>query len=215
MSAMARCMMHEPFYVSGTYFTPELGIYAGWVAHKSSFAARQVFFNEPKDIAIVFSGECFLDSHVGTDLVQNGHQIDERKSGWLAHLYEEQGEKFFEKLNGLFSGLLIDHKLQKAFLFNDRYGVERLYWHETEDSVYFASEAKALLRVLPTLRAFDEEGVAQFVTYGCILEGRTLFRGIDLLPGGSLWSFKTAIAKGKYFSCGNVGVAAHIVDCNF
>ena len=47
---MARSMMHECFYASGTYSVPEMGIYAGWVAHENSFAAAQVFFNERKDI---------------------------------------------------------------------------------------------------------------------------------------------------------------------
>ena len=93
------------------------------------------------------------------------------------------------ELNGLFSGLLIDRRRRRAFLFNDRYGVERVYVHQTEDATYFASEAKALLRVLPATRSFDDEGVAQFLTFGCPVEGRTLFRGIRSLEGGSVWTF--------------------------
>jgi asparagine synthase (glutamine-hydrolysing) len=79
--------------------------------------------------------------------------------------------------------------------------VERIYWHENDSGIYFASEAKALLRVVPELRAFDEEGVAQFLTFGCTLEGRTLFRDVQLLPGGSVWSFANGTCqKRKYFS---------------
>ena len=72
------------------------------------------------------------------------------------------------------------------FLFNDRYGIERIDWHEADGEFYFASEAKALLRVLPALRQFDSDGVAQFLAFGCTTGARTLFRGIELLPGGSL-----------------------------
>ena len=179
---MAASMEHEAFYVSGTCCVPEMGIHAGWVAHENSFAAGQPFLNEQRDIALVFSGECFLESQTGIELRQKGHQIGPHKANWLVHLYEEHGEQFFEKLNGLFSGLLIDKRQRKAFLFNDRYGVERIYWHESEDGFYFASEAKALLHALPELRAFDEEGVTQFLTFGCTLEQRTLFRGINILP---------------------------------
>jgi asparagine synthase (glutamine-hydrolysing) len=201
VKAMVASMEHEPFYTSGMYTVPEMGVYGGWVAHENSFAADQVFFNEQRNTALLFSGECFVDPETRTDLRQKGHELGQTAGSWLVHLYEEEGDQFFEKLNGLFSGLLIDKRQSKAFLFNDRYGVERIYWYETEDAIFFASEAKALLRVLPELREFDEQGVAQFLAYGCTLEWRTLFRGVHLLPGGSLWSFEGgSCRKKKYFS---------------
>jgi len=198
--AMVLSMEHEPFYTSGAYAAPELGVYVGWVAHENSFTAGQVFFNEQRDIALVLSGECLADREVRSALKRKGHGLEDANN-WLVHLYEEQGERCFEKLNGLFSGLLMDKRQCKAFLFNDRYGMERIYWHESDDAIYFASEAKAILHVLPETRAFDEQGVAEFLTYGCTLEWRTLFRGIQVLPGASLWSFAGAkCRKRSYFS---------------
>jgi asparagine synthase (glutamine-hydrolysing) len=200
--AMVASMEHESFYTSGTYFAPDMGIYGGWIAHENSFAANQVFFNEQKDVTLIFAGECFADLETRNGLTQQGHTLQRNKGDWLVHLYEEEGNQFFERLNGLFSGLLIDRRQRKTFLFNDRYGLERIYWCETkEGSIYFASEAKALLRILPQLREFDVDGVAQFLAFGCTLESRTLFRGITTLAGGSLWSFTDGkCRKGKYFS---------------
>jgi asparagine synthase (glutamine-hydrolysing) len=201
VKSMASSMEYESFYESGMYSVPEMGIYAGWVAHENSFGAGQPFLNERRDVVLLFSGECFVDHETRTGLRQKGHELGQAAGSWLVHLYEEEGDRFFEKLNGLFSGLLIDKRQGKAFLFNDRYGVERLYWHETEEAVFFASEAKALLRILPELRAFDLEGVAQFLTFACTLEQRTLFRGVQLLPGASVWSFENGkCQKRKYFS---------------
>jgi asparagine synthase (glutamine-hydrolysing) len=199
--SMASSMEHESFYESGMYSVPEMGIYAGWVAHETSFGAGQPFFSERRDVVLLFSGECFVDHETRTGLRQKGHELGQAAGSWLVHLYEEEGDQFFEKLNGLFSGLLIDRRQGKAFLFNDRYGVERIYWHETRDAVFFASEAKALLRILPELRAFNREGVAQFLAFGCTLGQRTLFRGVQLLPGASVWSFENGKChKRKYFS---------------
>ena len=199
--AMVDSMKHESFHVSGTYCAKELGVYCGWVALDNSFGASQVFLNEQKDVALIFSGECFVDNELRPRLEQKGHRLDKHRGDWLVHLYEEEGDQFFEKLNGLFSGLLIDKKRNRAFLFNDRYGLERIYWHDTKDATYFASEAKALLSVLPELRQFDEEGVAQYLTLGCTVEERTLFRGVQLLPGGSVWSFENGrCQKRTYFS---------------
>src|SRR5438552_2101400 len=198
---MVASMEHESFYVSGTYFVPQMGLYAGWVAHQNSLAAGQVFFNELKDVALIFSGECFVDLETRTDLRQKGHELGKNNGDWLVQLYEEEGDRLFERLNGLFSGLLIDKRQGKAFLFNDRFGVERIYWHKANDTFYFASEAKALLRILPRLREFDPNGVAQFLTYGCTLEGQTLFRDVHLLPRASLWAFENGnCRKTSYFS---------------
>jgi len=197
---MVGCMKHEAFYISGTHSTPEMGVYAGWVAHKGSFAGSQPFLNEQRDIALILSGECFTDPETRSDLKRKGHTL-ETDNDWLVHLYEEEGERLFEKLNGLFSGVLIDKRRNQAFLFNDRYGSERIYWHQTRDATYFASEAKAILRVVPETRAFDAQGIADFLSYDCTLDGRTLFRGIQLLPGASVWSFKHGqCRKRKYFS---------------
>ena len=198
---MTDSMKNETFYISGAYDAKEMGVYCGWVAHEKSFSAGQVFVNEQQNVALIFSGECFVDNEIRASLKQKGHQLEKNKGDWLVHLYEEEGDRFFEKLNGLFSGMLIDKRRRKALLFNDRYGIERIYYYEANGEFYFASEAKALLRILPELRAFDEEGVAQFLALGCTLDRRTLFREVQLLPGASAWSFEDGKCyKRKYFS---------------
>lgn len=201
VAAMTAIMRHESFHASGTFSAPELGVFAGWVAQENSFADHQVFQNETKDIALIFSGECFVAAETKARLRQNGHSFASTGGDCLVHLYEEQGEKFFAQLNGLFSGLLVDRRQRKVFLFNDRYPMERIYWHETAAAFYFTSEAKALLRILPELRAFDEEGVADFFGVNCPLGTRTLFRGIARLPGGARWTFENGNCRREtYFS---------------
>src|SRR5256714_7136163 len=198
---MLSAMNHESFYDSGSYSIDNIGVYAGWVADKGSFAAGHVFFNNRRDIALLFAGECFVDEQTIAQLKGRDDAIGTTIGGYLIHLYEEEPKNFFKKLNGFFSGLLIDKPQKKARLFNDRYGIERIYYHEAHGNFYFASEAKALLRILPELRAFDEEGVAQFLAFGCTLNSRTLFRGIRLLPSASVWSFEGGECnKRKYFS---------------
>jgi asparagine synthase (glutamine-hydrolysing) len=198
---MLATMRHEPFYATGEFAAPDLGVYAAWTAHPNSFASGQVFKNPTGQIALIFAGECFIDAPEKNRLRGKGYEFPDAGGGWLVPLYEELGDAFFEQLNGLFSGLLIDRQRNKVFLFNDRYGMERIYWHETPEAFYFASEAKALLRVLPQTREFDSEGVAQFLGAGCALSGRTLFRDIRLLPGGSRWTFENgSLHRDAYFS---------------
>ena len=200
VNQMLASMQHEKFYASGSYWAPELGVFAGWVALEDSFSRRQPLVSERCDVALLFSGECFADPDALVTLKKRGYPFEGNESAWLLALYDAKGVHFFEDLNGLFSGLLIDKRQRKAFLFNDRYGMERVYYYEGRDSFYFASEAKALLSILPELRAFDEVGLAQFLHYGCTFEGKTLFHDVQLLPGASLWSFAGGTCeKRRYF----------------
>jgi asparagine synthase (glutamine-hydrolysing) len=200
VKTMVATMRHEPFHTSGVFSEPPLGIHAGWVAHEKSFTDGQPFQNETREVTLLLSGECFIPVTTRDRLRRAGH-VFQRDAECLVHLYEEEGDAFLAGLNGLFSGLLIDAKRRRALLFNDRYGMERLYWHERDGVVYFASEAKALLRVLPDLRAFNPEGVADFLAVNCPLATRTLFRGIERLPGGTCWRFEDGNAgRDQYFT---------------
>jgi asparagine synthase (glutamine-hydrolysing) len=191
VATMLHTMRHEPFYESGSCCVPELNVWAGWVAHKDSFAAKEASATFGHPVRVLFAGECFDDGSVGSDGTARSSQVSQ---------YDKLGERWVRDLNGLFSGLLVDQRRGRVWLFNDRYGVDRLYIHETADATYFASEAKALLRVLPSLRSFDDEGVAQFLAFGCPVGGRTLFRGVRLLEGGSLWRWeREGCQKRRYF----------------
>lgn len=181
---MISSMNREPFYELGTGECAELGLYGGWVAHPRSFAARQSG-ERPDGTLVLVSGECVADDG----------EPD------IPGLYRAAGSGFLGALNGLFSGVVVDSARRRALLFNDRYGIERLYVHETQDTVYFASEAKALLRVLPELRALDDRGVAHFLAFGCTQGRQTLFRGVELLEGGTCWTFeRDSQRKERYFS---------------
>ena len=198
---MTASMQHEKFYTSGTYSAPELGVFASRIALPDSFSDAQPIENGQGSIALLLSGECFSDPVSCDQLGASGHEIYGHNAGRLVSLYEASSPHFFANLNGLFSGLLIDRRQRKVFLFNDRYGMERIYYHEGRDGFFFASEAKALLRILPELRAFDKDGLAHYLQYGCTLEWSSLFRGINILPGASLWSFDgEKTEKRRYFS---------------
>jgi asparagine synthase (glutamine-hydrolysing) len=198
---MLRSMQHENTYSSGTHSVADLGVFSGWTALTGSFSDPQPLVNERADLTLLVAGECFADSDIIARLRARGHRLDATRAGWLIHLYEEKGDDFFSELNGLFSGLLIDQRQRAVYLFNDRYGIERLYYHEGSEGFFFASEAKALLCVLPALRRFDENGLAQFLYCGATFDSQTLYRGIKLLPPASVWRFGRSAepTKRRYF----------------
>jgi asparagine synthase (glutamine-hydrolysing) len=186
---MLGVMCHEPFYSTGTWSDGEMGIYVGWTTHQGSFGDAGPLRTETGDAVLLFSGEEYSAEDAIPRLKARGHRLGDGEAAYLVHLYEDD-PAFPAGLNGLFHGVLVDRRRGRVLLFNDRYGMHRLYTHQSSGAVYFAAEAKALLAVRPALRRIDPRGLAETVTLGSALEHRTLFEGIRVLPAASLWRFE-------------------------
>ncbi len=176
LQRMIAAMNHDSFLVTRSWCSESQGAYVGWVARGNSVCAGMPLTSQQEDIVLVFSGEEFA----------------EQSSEGRSHLIEryEQDASFPASLNGQFQGFVADEKRDRAMLFNDRYGMHRIYYHEAPDAFYFASEAKAILAVCPELRSIDPRGLGEFVSCGCVLENRTLFKDIHVLPPASAWIFR-------------------------
>src|SRR2546425_8175079 len=193
---MLDTLRHESFYVTGTWVDESLGAYVGWAARKDSFSDGMPLRNERGDVVLVFSGEEFPEPGTARRLKERGHALDGPGSSYLVHLYEED-QSFPAGLNGRFHGLLTDRSRGIAMLFNDRYGMHRIYYHESKEAFYFAAEAKAILAARPELRTPSPKGLGEFVAYSCILEDRTLFKEIHVVPAGSAWTFRDGSLERK------------------
>ncbi len=198
---MVEALRHESFYTTGTWIDEPAGVYLGWVARKNSFSSGMPVRNEGQDVTLVFAGEEFPEPGTPARLRQRGHAVESGEAAYLVHLYEDDPAEFPRALNGRFHGLVADRERGTSTLFNDRYGMHRLYYHEAAGTFYFAAEAKAILAVRPELRTLDPQSLGQFVACGCVLENRTLFSGIQVLPGGARWRFRQGAldAKDTYF----------------
>jgi len=200
LKLMVEAVRHERFYSTGVWSDRNLGLYVGWTARENSFSDGMPLRNEKDDVVLIFSGEEYPEPGTARHLKERGHGCEESGASYLVHLYEEDPQ-FFKNLNGRFQGLLADRARGIAILFNDRFGLQRIYFHEAEDAFYFSAEAKAILAVRPELRAAESQSLGEYIACGCVLENRTLFRDIHVLPPGSAWSFSGATLekRGVYF----------------
>jgi asparagine synthase (glutamine-hydrolysing) len=194
---MIDVLRHESFYSAGCGTLDEVnGVYTGWIARKDSFSDGMPITNERGDVSLVFGGEEFPEPNTVHQLKEKGHELKSEGASYLVHLYEEDPE-FLTRLNGRFHGILTDLRLGTTTLFNDRYGLQRIYYHESKDTLYFAAEAKAILAVCPELRRMDSKGMGEFISCGCVMENRTLFEGIHVMPAGSAWVFRNGQLQKK------------------
>lgn len=199
LKAMLKAIQHEDFYSSGTSVDECLGIYAGWTSMKGSFSDGMPLRSESGKTFLIFSGEEYPDPALVRRLSRG--REDEAESAYLLRLYEES-PAFVEELNGMFHGVVVDRERHLVQLFNDRYGMHPLYYHQSGDTFYFATEAKAILAARPELRVPDPRGLGEFIACSCVLENRTIFKDIHVLPGASSWIFQDAKLEQKntYFS---------------
>lgn len=188
LRTMLSTICHKPSYVTGTWWDESRGVYVGWTAHKNSFSDGMPLSDETGNAVLIFSGEDHPEPGTAARSKERGYSLSTEGPSYLLHLYEEDAS-FPAGLNGWFHGLLVDQAHKTTMLFNDRFGMHRLYYHESKDAFYFAAEVKAILAVRPELRCADPKGLGDFIALGCVLENRTLFEGIHVLPPASAWSF--------------------------
>ena len=187
---MVAALRHEPTYSTGTWCDEALGLYIGWAERDTSICTGMPIESEHRELSLFMSGEVMTEA--GELPAKGSHLIAKA----------ENDPCFPKRLNGLFHGLLADRRNHRAILFNDRYGMHRLYYRDGGDAFYFAAEAKAILEVCPETRSIDADGMAEYLSCGCTLEYRTMFRDVSILPAGSAWIFKagTLNLKGQYFN---------------
>src|SRR5882757_1702042 len=188
LQQMVQALQHETFYETGTWINETAGIYVGWIIRDDASFAQPPIENARHDKALIFSGEEYSDPA-------------KQDQSNLIELADRGNSTFPACLNGRFQGLLVDKTTGTATLFNDRYGMHRVYYYESRDTFYFSAEAKAILKVCPELRVIDPRGMGELVSCGCVLENRTVFKNINTLPPASAWVFKDgAVArKSSYF----------------
>src|SRR5439155_1766366 len=141
----------------------------------------QPIANEDEQLHIVVNGEFYDYARYQRELVVRGHRLRTRSdSEILLHLYEEEGTHCLRHLRGEFAFVLWDERNGLVFAARDRFGIKPLYYARWRDTLYLASEAKALFAAGVPAR-WDHESLYQDLH--AILDGdRSLFEGIYQVP---------------------------------
>ena len=102
----------------------------------------------------------------------------------IVHLYEEYGIDCVRHLRGMFAFAIWDTRRQRLFLARDRVGIKPLYYCQTPERIWFASEIKAI-HVDPAVpRDIDLPAIRQFLSFYYLPGEETLFQSIKKLSPG-------------------------------
>jgi len=150
-------------------------------------AGHQPVFSEDGSIVVLCNGEIYNHADHRKNLEQKGHEF---KSGSdaevIPHLYQQLGHDFASRLHGMFAISLYDRDKRQLVLARDPIGIKPLYYMQTSEGFYFASEMKCFLLVPEYSPEVDRTALDRLLTFRHIPGENRLLSGVRSLPPGHL-----------------------------
>lgn len=136
---------------------------------------------------IAFNGEIYNFKELRVELEALGRQFySNSDTEVLLQAWAQWGGAALDRLNGMFAFAMWDRRSRELSLARDRYGVKPLYYARQGDVFLFGSEVKAILEHPAYSRDLDREGLLEYFTFQNFFTDRTLFKGVRMLPAGSV-----------------------------
>ena len=148
---------------------------------------QQPISNEDQSVWTVCNGEIYNFRELRKELTAKGHRFRTASDcEVLVHLYEEYGDNFVGRLNGMFGFAIWDVARRRLLIGRDRLGIKPVYYLQDRQRLIFASEAKAILQVPGVSAELAPEALGEYLTLGYVPCPHSIFRGIRKLPPASL-----------------------------
>jgi asparagine synthase (glutamine-hydrolysing) len=154
---------------------------------------QQPLWSADGKVAIVFNGEMYNHQEHRVRLRAGGYRFkSETDTEVVLALYLERGLDFVEAIRGMFALAIFDFRERgleqppKLVLARDPFGIKPLYLRRDSLGLVFASELRALLQSRRVEPRIDREGLADFLTFGFVLQPRTMLEGVTMLGCGTL-----------------------------
>jgi len=144
---------------------------------------HQPIFSEDRQKVIVFNGEVYNFVDHRPELLKKGYSFQTRTDTEVVlNLYQEHGDAFLQKLNGMFGLAIWDNTQKQLLVARDRIGIKPLYYYRDADKIVFASEIKAILAHPEIKPDLDMQGLSAFLKYGFTPAPYSMFKNIQKIP---------------------------------
>ncbi|NTV05243.1 MAG: asparagine synthase (glutamine-hydrolyzing) [Chlorobiaceae bacterium] len=183
LETMLRSIRHRGPEGSGIYQSDLVSFGNTRLAFVDLEAGQQPLSNETGTIWLTCNGEIFNHTELRRQLTPRHTFKTLCDVEVILHLYEEHGVEGFKQLNGQYSFALWDSINRKFILCRDRLGICPFFYTFIGETLYFASEIKALLTIPEIPREPDLSVMQDIWTFWTPLPGKTAFKNIfEVLP---------------------------------
>jgi len=138
-----------------------------------------------RNIVTVLNGEIYNYSSLREELIQKGHKFKSKATdaSVIPHLYEEYGDLFASKLEGMFAIIIWDEDKKMLMLIRDSMGIKPLYYCQEKEFVA-ASEIGAILEILTRKPDLSIKSFFQLSKYGIVFSPNTVYENVhSVIPG--------------------------------
>jgi asparagine synthase (glutamine-hydrolysing) len=148
---------------------------------------HQPIANEDESLWMVCNGEIYNFRELRAKLMQRGHRFrTDSDSEVILHLYEEHGDEFVQRLDGMFAFALWDARRRRLLIGRDHVGIKPLYYRNDGERLLFASEAKSILAAPGVSASLSRSALRDYLKLGYAVAPNSMFEGISRLEPGSL-----------------------------
>ncbi len=199
------CISHRGPDEIGYFYSPNCQLGICRLAIIDVTRGQQPSYDNEKYIVSVFNGEIYNYRELSEQLRKRGHVIPTPgDSAIIPFLYKEFGEKFPQKIQGMFAIAIYDKLQNKLILSRDRLGKKPLWYTIQQHQLFFSSEIKGLLG-FGVQANFDDTTLCEFLTFGYINAPRSPFKGVQQLPPASTLIYEEGRSKTEtYWSSSDV-----------
>jgi asparagine synthase (glutamine-hydrolysing) len=99
------------------------------------------------------------------------------------------GPACLARLEGVYHLAILDQRVRRLYLSNDRFGLRPLYWAHYRGHLAFGPEVKTLLHDPQFTPQLDDVALAEYMRFQHLLGDKTFFEGISLLPPATILTY--------------------------
>ena len=147
---------------------------------------------------ISFNGEIYNYRLLRVELERLGRTFrTDSDTEVLINSIAQWGVGALNKLRGMFAFALWDAEQRELWLARDPYGIKPLYLSESQETIWFASQARPLALTAPVDRRREAAALVGFYLWGHVPEPYSWWAGVRMFPPGHVQRIRTGAAVSK------------------
>lgn len=152
---------------------------------------------EDEELVVLINGYLNNEEEIKEILENHGSNYKTKSSGaeLLALLYKKEKRNLASLIKGSYLILIWEKEISKLTIIRDIFGVQPIFYYQTNDELIFASEAKALLEHPHFIKEFNKKALRPYLVFQAPSLKESFFKGVFKLDEASFLEYENKELK--------------------